>query len=420
MKVDYDLIIHKSKSLMSEITESNIDSTWEFTRKLTEDCFPRLTGTPGCIKAGELIKNTLEEKCDHVVVQEFTHRPTGFLKFLPFSGGFHIIAIILLLMNYTIFALGMFFLNAFIFVSQLLFYWGLFDFPFKKEEGRNIIGTIEPTDEPKQQIIFSGHYDAPYVFQLLDKIPKWYPIIFGIALFSVLLAFFGTLIFQIFIFFGDYSESGTVFVFYKFILVFLSISTFSFFIFTTNEISPGAGDNAIAVGLIMEMANIFTQEEYRLSNTRLIITALDAEEAGLNGARAYVNKYKKNLLSLPTFNFNIDSIYNKEHIALFVRDLNSIRKLSIIEAKLIQDIGKELGNDIALSKMPIGGGSTDSAEFARIGVDSIALFGLDLETIGHKTSYHSSRDTMDALSKDSIELVLNLMKLYAVKKDNLT
>ncbi len=402
--------------MMGDITKNNIDSTWEFTRRLTEDCYPRLTGTPGCIKAGDLITKNMEGKCDNVIIQGFTHRPTGFLKFMPWSGGLHIIALILLFMNYTIIALGLFLLNAFIFVSQLLFYWGLFDFPFKKEEGNNILGTIEPTGEVKQQIIFSGHYDAPYVFQLLDKIPKWYPLIFGLALFSVVLAFFGGLIFQLFFSFGDYSTAGTVFVIYRIILALLSITTLSFFVFTTNNISPGAGDNAIAVGLIMEMIPLFT--ETRLKNTRLVIAAFDAEEAGLNGARAYANEFKNELHAIPTYNFNIDSIYDQEHIAIFTRDLNSIRGLSIVEATLIQDISKELGFEIPFSKMPVGGGSTDSAEFSRIGVDSIALVGLDLETIGQKTSYHSTRDTMDSLSKVSVEFVLNLMKLYAMRKDS--
>lgn len=390
---------------MSNITKDKVESTWELTRKLTEDCYPRLTGSEGCIKAGDLIKSTLETKCDDVKIQEFSHRPTGFLKFLPWSGGLHIVALILLFLNYEFIAIGLFFLNALIFVSQLLFYWGLFDFPFKKEVGRNILGTIEPKGEVKQQIVFSGHYDAPYIFQLLDKIPKYYPIVFGIALFSVLLAFFGTLILK-------------QYLVYKIILGVLSLSTLSFFVFTRDEISPGAGDNAIAVGLISEMINIFTLDNNRLSNTRLVIAALDAEEAGLNGARAYVNEFQDDLLSIPTFNFNIDSIYGMEHIAIFTRDLNSIRKLSMDEALIIQELGKELGHEIALSKMPIGGGSTDSAEFSRIGVDSIALVGLDLKTIGQNTPYHSSRDIMDALSKESIKFVLNLMRLYAISKDN--
>lgn len=390
---------------MSNITKDKVESTWELTRKLTEDCYPRLTGSEGCIKAGDLIKSTLKEKCDDVRIQEFSHRPTGFLKFLPWSGGLHIVALILLFLNYEFIAIGLFFLNTLIFVSQLLFYWGLFDFPFKKEVGRNILGTIEPKGEVKQQIVFSGHYDAPYIFQLLDKIPKYYPIVFGIALFSVLLAFFGTLILK-------------QYLVYKIILGVLSLSTLSFFVFTRDEISPGAGDNAIAVGLISEMINIFTLDNNRLSNTRLVIAALDAEEAGLNGARAYVNEFQDDLLSIPTFNFNIDSIYGMEHIAIFTRDLNSIRKLSMDEALIIQELGKELGHEIALSKMPIGGGSTDSAEFSRIGVDSIALVGLDLKTIGQNTPYHSSRDIMDALSKESIKFVLNLMRLYAISKDN--
>ncbi|MHA2253721.1 MAG: M28 family metallopeptidase [Candidatus Kariarchaeaceae archaeon] len=391
---------------MSTVTLENVESTWELTRKLTEECYPRLTGTLGCKNAGELIKGTLEVSCDRVKTQEFNHRPRGFLKFMPWSGFIHFIALVLLFLDYTLIALGLFILNAFIFVSQLLFYWGLFDFPFKEETGTNVIGTIEPSSEVKQQIILSGHYDAPYVFQLLDRTPKWYPRIFSIALFSVILGFVGTLI----IYFVD---SGLPI--FRIILTILSVTVISFFIFTTNQVSPGAGDNAIAVGLIAEMAVIFSQD--RLENTRLIISALDAEEAGLNGARAYVNKYREEF-KIPTFNFNIDSIYDKEFLQIFTRDLNYMRKLSMDEALIVQGISKELGHELPLGAMPVGGGSTDSAEFARVGVDSIALVGIDLKTLGQKTAYHSSRDDMSALSKESVKFVLELLELYCKRKDS--
>ena len=394
---------------MSNITEENVENVWEFTRLLTEDCYPRLTGTQGCQKSAELIKKSLEMHCDQVIIQDFTHRPTGFLKFLPWSGGLHLIALLLLFMDLREISLALFALNALIFISQLLFYWGLFDFPFKKEQGNNVIGIIEPNNEVNQQIILSGHYDAPYVFQLLERIPKWYPLIFGLALFSILMGFLGTLIL--------YTLGSNEFHIFRVILAILSISTISFFFFTTNEVSPGAGDNAIAVGLIVEMAKIFAGSS-RLGNTRILVTALDAEEAGLNGARAYVNEFKDQLLNIPTYNFNIDSIYDMKYLQIFTRDLNYIRKLSRDEALLIQRISEELDHELPLSAMPLGGGSTDSAEFARIGVDSIALVGLDLKNISNNTAYHSSRDTMAAISKNSIKFVLELLEMYCQQKDS--
>ena len=105
-----------------------------------------------------------------------------------------------------------------------------------------------------------------------------------------------------------------------------------------------------------------------------------------------------------------------ENLQIFTRDLNSIRKLSEEEALEIQAISKELGNEIPLGTMPVGGGSTDSAEFARVGIESIALLGIDLKRL-QNTAYHSSRDDMSALSKESVKFVLEIMELYCRRKD---
>ncbi|MCY3412489.1 MAG: M28 family peptidase [Candidatus Heimdallarchaeota archaeon] len=390
------------------ISENEIDSAYELTRKLTEDCYPRLTGMDGCIKAADIIEDELSF-CDNVYRDEFTHRPRGFLKFLPIAASIHLLGILFLYLDFLLVGSLLFTLNAFMFFSQLLFYWGFFDFPFKKETGHNIIGTIEPSGEVKQQLIFSGHYDAPYVFTLIDKIPKYYVLVFSIGLGTVLMSFVVSWLFVIF--------AWNIQI-YTIVVSALSVFVLPFFIFTTSKISPGAGDNAIAVGLIVEIGKVLSRE--KLKHSRIIILALDAEEAGLNGARAYVNKYKDDLHSIPSYNFNIDSIYEKQYLRVFTRDLNSIRKLSEMDAKLIQELSEELGHPIPASAMPLGGGSTDSAEFSRIGIDSIAYVGLNLDGMDQTTAYHSTRDDMSAIHKDSIEFSLNLMIAYARKKDELS
>lgn len=396
--------------------ENSTEYCWEITRVLTEDCFPRLTGTDGNRKAAVTIEKQFDQYCDQVETQEFIHRPTGFLKFLPFSGIIHVIGLLLFLLGSYLVSVLLFTLNAFIFISQLLFYWGLFDLPFKKEVGKNIIGYIEPKEEVKQQIILSGHYDAPYVFQLIERFPKLYSKIFGIGLGSVILGFLGSMVVLLLDLNNDFNSTSIVFVLYTVLLIITSIPVLSFFFFTTTQVSPGAGDNAIALGLISSVGRELSKS--KLVNTRIIVLALDAEEAGLNGARAYVNKYKKDLHRLPTYNFNIDSIYHRKFLQIFTRDLNSIRKLSLKEAIKVQQISENLGFKIPLGKMPVGGGSTDSAEFSRIGIDSIALVGIDLETIGQKTSYHSSRDDMSALSKESVSFIIEMMIEYSQQKDN--
>lgn len=393
-----------------ELTNENVENTWEYTRILTEDCFPRLTGTPGCIAAAEVIKESLKEYCDNVRIEQFEHRPNGFLKFMPITASLHFIALFLFFIEFYLIAVFFFTLNVTIYLSQLFFYKGYFDFIFRKEIGTNIIGIIEPQEEVKQQVILSGHYDAPYVFTLLDKNPKLYPVIFGISLFTLIFAFLTSWI--VFIFDLD----GSTFLLLKLFLGLVSITILYHFIFTTNKISPGAGDNAIAVGLILEMGKIFSKE--KLQHTRLKIVALDAEEAGLNGARAYIRSNLEKLKSTPTYNFNIDSIYNKKYLTIFIKDLNSLVELNENEGKLVSDLSEKLGFRLPTSAMPLGGGSTDSAEFGKEKINSVAIVGIDMDHVGQDTAYHSSKDDMSALSKDSIEFMQKLIYEYVIYKDS--
>lgn len=391
------------------MSESTVNLIWELTRKMVEDFYPRLTGTPGCQQAVYELQNTLKQSCDTVEIQKFEHHPTGFLKFLPFAALIHFIALLLFILQYNIIAFMLFSLNAFAFVSQLLFYWGFFDFPFPKSIGQNVIGTIEPSEDVRQQIVLSAHYDAPYVFQFIEKFPRFYPTLLAAGLTGVIINF---LISSIMLF-----HFLTLTWYLIAIVSFVSVPVLIFFVFTTNTVSPGAGDNAVAAAIITGFANIVTTE--RLSHTRIIILASDAEEAGLNGTRAYVNNYKSALTALPTFDFNIDSIFSKKNLLLFTRDLNSMRKLSNDEASFVASLGKQLGQPLPMRKMPFGGGATDAAEFARIGIPAISLVGLDVTTFDGSVRYHSSRDTMEGQSKSSINFILQLLTAYVQAKDSI-
>ncbi len=395
------------------ITDENIENTWEITRKLVEDCYPRLTGTEGNIKAGKLIFSIFDENCDESEVMEFKHRPKGFLKYLPIAATLHIIAIVLLFYNYILISSILFTINLLMVLSQTIFYWRLFDFLFPKETGRNIIGKIEPKNEVKQQIILSGHYDAPYVFQLLDKIPKFYSILVLIGMLTVFISFIGSIGFYISNLSG--LQIVNAFNIYRIIIAILSIFVIPFYVFTTSEVSPGAGDNALSAAMVCEMSRIFAKN--KLEHTRLIFFTPDSEEASLNGAHAYTEKYREELHKIPTYNINLDSIFTLDDFTIFKRDLNSTRKLSESENEIILKLASEMGHKIKVSQMPIGGGSTDSAEFSRIGIDSVSMLGLNIGNFNENSVYHSSRDTMDIISKDVIQFTLNLMEKYCVYKD---
>ncbi len=75
--------------------------------------------------------------------------------------------------------------------------------------------------------------------------------------------------------------------------------------FTTDEVSPGTGDNMIVVALAREGTGLFSdlkkQGHNPLKHTRLICPSVDGEEAGLRGSMAYVKRHKKEITGTKTY-----------------------------------------------------------------------------------------------------------------------
>lgn len=73
-------------------------------------------------------------------------------------------------------------------LAEFVYYKEFLDPLFSKFDSRNIIGRIEPKKESQQSLIFSAHYDSPYVFHYLQNFQKHYIIILSMTL---LIYFFG-------------------------------------------------------------------------------------------------------------------------------------------------------------------------------------------------------------------------------------
>jgi len=405
------------------ITNENIESTFEYTRFLSEDCFPRLTGASGNLKATAQIEKDMDKVCDKTSKQIFTHHPEAFMKILPWTSIMFYATLILFIFDMVTFSLVLYIIVITMYVSQIITYTGLFDKFFKKQEGVNVIGTIEPEGEVKQQIILTGHHDAPYVSHIIEKWPKIYALVMASAILMAVLGLVGSLLWQIDIVFTGIDLTDHFVPTFKIIMYSGAIFMLPFFVFTTRKVSPGAGDNAIAVGLIMEMAKKYGTAKKlgnnQLKHTRLVIVALDGEECGLRGARAFVKYKAEEFQKIKTYNFNIDSIYTPDTLHFFTRDLNSFVRLSKDEAIFSEQLAKDLGYSITLSQIPFGGGATDAAEFVRAGAVTVSLVGIDADVIGHSMDYHTERDTMAVISKKSIQIILEVLDSYIQTRDEL-
>jgi hypothetical protein len=132
----------------------------------------------------------------------------------------------------------------------------------------------------------------------------------------------------------------------------------------------------------------------------------DAEESGLRGSRAFAVRHRAELQALPTFMLNIDSIYDRAELQFLTRDLNGTVPLSEDLARRAAHLCQAAGGPQRLYRMAFGGGGTDSAELARIGVQATTLIGLSTDLVRDGLVYHTLNDTVEAIDPAAVEVCL--------------
>jgi Zn-dependent M28 family amino/carboxypeptidase len=195
-----------------------------------------------------------------------------------------------------------------------------------------------------------------------------------------------------------------------------------FYFFASKEISPGAGDNLIAVAILLKLAQRFgiakKNNHNPLQHTRLIFASLDAEESGLRGSRAYCRRHGDTLTSIPTYNFNLESIYKGDELSFLTKDVNQYVRLSKEMVNECMDVAGQLGHHTAEGPITWGGGATDAAEFARIGVTATTLLGMENRFIRDELSYHTMEDTVDKIDPAAVRAGLEIVAGFICRKDS--
>lgn len=407
---------------MLAITERDVEDALQFTSDLIDEIGPRLAGTPECVQAAERIHDELVSSCDSARIESFRfHREAllsslrvlfiAYLSVIPvvIFGGYWFVPAILTLLFGSAFT-----------VTEFLLYLTPFDRFFRKHWGYNVCGFIEPAGEVKQQIVVSGHHDSAYVFNFFKRYQKLYApriILAAIAyhLTLLLLAYWGLAeLFHI-------TTPGFV----LFMRIFCGAGLLfgiQFYFFKSKEVSPGAGDNLIAVAMTLKLAQRFgfakKDGHNLLRHTRLVFASFDAEESGLRGSRAYCAKNREALKSIPTYNFNLESIYNVNELSFLTKDVNQYVQLSEPMVNECMDVAGQLGHHTQKGPITVGGGGTDAAEFARIGVAATTLLGMENRFIRDGLYYHTMEDTVDNIDPAAVRASLEIVAGFIFKKDS--
>ncbi len=391
----------------------------DFTEKIIREFGPRPAGSESAQRAAGKLHAELERSCDRAYLEEFDMRPGSFLGFLEVSSTLYIAATILLLFHYIIPATIGYTLATSLAFSQFICYRQVFDFLFRKKKGFNAYGVIEPKGEVRGQVVISGHHDSAYEFTLMKWLRRGYrPCVAGILVSLNAAPLFA------WIWIAYQCITGTR-PWFAGIYTWAMLASLIFIIpmhfFRSKKGTPGAGDNLIASAMAVKLAEFFgagkTAGKSSLRHTRLIFLSVDAEEAGLRGARAFAKRHSGELLSIPTRVLNFDSIYRQDRIQFLISDINGFVKLSRGMAEECVEIAGKAGYPAKLFRVYPGVGGTDAAEFAKIGVEATTLIAFQTNVEKEPTVYHTRDDVVDAIEPGAVEACLRIAYEYIMKKD---
>jgi aminopeptidase YwaD len=388
------------------------------TRTLVERCHPRLPGSPGCLRAARKLRDALAKPCDRAFIEEYTQHPASFFLMnrvlaaaYLIAGGLFLLGAAATRVSALVFTLGtVFIVNEFVFLGRF------FDPLFPKKPGANVVGIMEPVSEAQCQIVLCAHHDSTPVCNFLER-HQWayafrvvFPIVFhAIANVGAIIASTGLL---------SGATGDGVHLALKILIVAGCLFIVPLFWYYGRDASPGASDNLVSSLMLVKLAELFKSGDLKKPNhTRLIFLSADGEECGQRGSFEYARRHKAELLCLPTFVFNMDTLSRFEDLALLKTDTNGFRRLSVPLTEECLKIAAALGYPVKVIRFPFGGGGTDAGQFARLGIESASLIGISTRLIRKNVEYHTSRDTVDHVESTAVEAGLNIAANFILKKD---
>ena len=304
----------KPKKPRKSITEIELDveNAYRITEKLV---FPRLVGSEGEKKAIEII---LEEFGNAGFNQ--IHRDkfkTSFYVWILLRYMFFPIGICLVLCALSFYinpwlSLGAVLLNLYIAIKVLSLTTDCEIHYSRNEknnyETENIYSSVESSDS-KAKVVFVAHWDTKsQTFPSHIRIMIFMITTFGILV--MIAMFFILSIIALFVPTNNLILNNSLFSICVVIAIIGNLNYFN----TTGNKSPGAYDNAAAVGAIIELAKFYRNNPK--DNLDLIFLCTSSEELNLGGAKNYIQNHKTELERSSTYFINLDLIGGNEVIRL--------------------------------------------------------------------------------------------------------
>ena len=385
---------------------------FDFCKVIIDKHGPRLPGSTEENAAQKDIAKIMENATGvKPKVEKFTLAPRASIGAIPYLGYAGFVALAL----YYIHPVPSFIVSlcTLLFaVVQVFTYKGWFDRFFKQEESCNVYSVMDGKGPIDHTIVFSGHADSSWLWQMAAKNPKTMILRTVLGVVGVVAVIIGSLLR---FFAGMWSvvkpeEMATGYYLFLLITPLLFIyGLYSLCVYLTHDktkASPGAMDNLTGVGASIFMGKYFKENPDKLpDNCRVIIASLGSEEAGLKGSEAFMKAHAgdENLLINPYF-FNIDSLRDYEHFNAVKGDSWLMSKFDDDMKNMLVKAFENAGVKPNIIVNPVGG--CDSTPICRAGYKTITFAAQKPDVTDY---YHTYRDTCDGLNMNTLEKSVDII-----------
>lgn len=379
-----------------------MNSPIELITEIIERFGPRRAGSEAERNAQHHLRSHLETYCDRVFVHEFEDALTAKFSSLKLFCMAYYISLALVWISIPA-ALIVALINSVLFFGHFVTYLNWLDFLFPKKRSLNIIGTIEPKEEVRSTLIFSGHMDSTPEFIWWYWLKDW-----GIRL-NVLssLAFVLLPIPLIVLYFSGWSQWLQIC--YWFFMALIP-ATFSFFFIHGKTIVDGAQDNLSGVAVAESVTRAMSG---KLKHTRIKMISFGSEETGLKGSAAYVRSHLEELQAENAHLINLDGILERNELHLVERELSVFARHNEGLIAAIEKVFKD--ENLAPKRGVIPVGATDGASFTKHGIPALSIVALPMDRL-HPT-YHTRLDTIEHLSEATLNDVSVALQRFVLKWD---
>lgn len=402
---------------MDLTTQQSAQKAIDYTDTLIQRYGPRLAGTDRCLQAAQHLHHDLQSICGRARLEYFQTHPGVFNGFFLLEPLFHFLFTIAALLGWVRLAAPGYLLTIVYGFLQFGYYKEYFKHLFPQRTCANVTAHLEPQQDVRQQIIISGHHDSAHEMRMLRRHQKLYALKVIIPDMMLVASSLAAWIWLGVEFFTGHAPA---FAFSLQVLWWISIPVVGSKMWMIGKNgTPGAGDNLIASAMLVELADHFAAQSGRnkLAHTRLIFASFDAEEAGLRGARAYAQQHAQELTALPTWMINIDSIYELNELKFLTTDLNDTIPLDLPLATHCLNTAEKSGYRAHLEPMKFGGGSTDAAELAKIGVRCTTILAMSTQLIRDGLVYHTMQDLPEAIEPQAVKACLDVIMRVVEEMD---